>query len=234
KAIAEFLRGLPGVSDALQADPTLTDLSWIGGQMAAHFCDSEKVLELDFTQFRELDIMGFKVPVSQQTLFAAVLAATQVPTYFTIEVEDRDKAARLLELLTQKVPLKKERLLTLPTTFDAYRLPDYKKHPHYVVGFQVHVLKMRLHVALVGNQLVAATKADVLKEATPTADAPPAKDNPKAHALLRINVRALSRLEENFQLSWSEKARLACHRNTASIHSLLKLYDVPIDEVPKL
>jgi hypothetical protein len=233
KALGEFLRGLPGVAEALQADPTLTDLSWLGGQMAVHFCDSDKVLELDPTLLRELNVMGFKVSTQQQAMLAIALTATHLPTCFTMEVEDRDKATRLLELLTQQIPLKKEKLLTLPASLDAYRLPDYKNHAHYVFGFQVHVFKMRLHVALVGRQLVAATKAEVLKEVI---DAAEAAGNNGRHAqiLMRLNVRALNRLADNTQLSWSEKARLACHNNTITIHNLLKLYDVPIEETPRL
>jgi hypothetical protein len=103
-----------------------------------------------------------------------------------------------------------------------------------VVNLQVHVFKMRLHVALVGKQLVATTKADILKEAIDAADNPPAAGTAPAQMMLRVNVRALKRLQENFQLSWSEKSRLACHRNTMSIHNLIKLYDAPIQDVPKL
>jgi hypothetical protein len=233
KALGEMLRGLPGVAEALQADPTLTDLSWLGGQLAVHFCDSEKVLELDPMLLREFDIMGFKVNMQLQAMVAIGLTATQLPTCFTVEVEDRDKAARLLELLTQKIPLKKEKVFTLPASLDAYRLPDYKNHAHYVFGFQLHAFKMRLHAALVGRHLVAATRADVLKEVIDAAEAP-ANHGRQAQILMRVNVRALNRLADNFQLSWSEKARLACHSNTISIHNLLKLYDVPISEVPRL
>src|SRR5262249_52885442 len=139
-----------------------------------------------------------------------------------------------LEQLTKKIPLQKAKLLTLSTSLDAYRLPDYKKHPVYVLSFRVHALKMRLHVALVGGQLVAATKAHVLREVIDAGGAEPARDAAKAHLLLRLNVRALSKLQDNFQLSWSEKALLACHRNTISIYNLLKLYEVPMEEVPRL
>src|SRR5262249_50238414 len=55
-----------------------------------------------------------------------------------------------------------------------------------------------------------------------------------AHLLLRLNVRALTRLHDNMSLSWSEKSRLACHRNTISIYNLMKLYEVPIARVPRL
>lgn len=234
KAIGEFLRSIPGIADALKEDPTLTDLNWLGHQLAVHYCDGDQILELDPARLRELSFFGFKVPAMQQAWIGAGLIATQVPTYFTIDVEDVDKAARLLDMLARKIQLKKEMLLTLPATFDAYRLPDYKKHAHYVVNLQVHVFKMRLHVALVGKQLVATTKADILKEAIDAADNPPAAGTVPAQLMLRVNVRALKRLQENFQLSWSEKSRLACHRNTMSIHNLIKLYDAPIQDVPKL
>ena len=105
---------------------------------------------------------------------------------------------------------------------------------HYVFGLQLHAFKMRLHVALVGRQLVAATKADILKEFIDGTEAAGANNGRHAQILMRLNVRALNRLADNFQLSWSEKARLACHNNTISIHNLLKLYDVPIAELPRL
>jgi hypothetical protein len=168
-----------------------------------------------------------------QAMLGVALTATELPTCFTVEVEDRDKAARLLELLVQKIPLKKEKLLNLSVNLDAYRLPDYKNHAHYVFGYQLHAFKMRLHVAQVGKHLVAATKADVLKEVIDAAGTP-IKNNQHAHMLLRLNVRALNRLSENIQLSWSEKARIACHSNTISIHNLLKLHDVPLSAVPRL
>jgi hypothetical protein len=234
RAVGEFLRTVPGINEALKADPTLTDLSWLGSRLAVHFCDSDKVLEFDPTQLRDQEVFGFKVSALQQALAGAVLLAAQVPSYVSVEVDDADKAARLLELLVQKLPLQKESYLNFPATFDAYRLPDYKKHRHYVLTFQVQVLKMRLHTALVGNRLVAATKEDILKEVIDAAQTPPGAAASRDHLFLRLNVRALNRFQENLRLSWSEKARRACHRNTISLYNLIKLYDVPIAEAPRL
>jgi hypothetical protein len=178
--------------------------------------------------------VGSKVPVQLQVLAGALLTATEVPTYLTVAIEDRDKAARLLELLAEKAPLQKGNFLTLATSLDAYRLPEYKKHTPYVVSFRLYALKARLHLAVVGNQLVAATKAHVLREVIDSAATAPAAAGPKAHLLLRLSPRALERLRENVELTWSEKARLACHRNTISIYNLVKLYEVPLAEVPRL
>jgi hypothetical protein len=236
KAIADLVRAIPGVTEALRADPTLTDLGWLGDRVSLHFCDGDKILELDPSRFRELDTpFGVKLPATYQALAGALLTATEVPTYFTVDVEDRDKAARLLDLLLQKVPLQKGQLLTLPTSFDVYRLPEYKKHPLYVLTFRVYALKVRFHMALVGNQLVAATRDHVLKEVIDNAgEAPPAAEQPPAHLVLRLNAQALGRLRENVQSTWSEKARLACHRNAIAIYNLVKLYNVPVAEVPRL
>src|SRR5262249_29262276 len=140
KAVADMLRDLPGVGEALQADPTLTELNWLGDSVSVHYCDGEKVLELDVTRLREVDLLGTKVPILQQALLGAALTATEVPTYFSVDVEDRDKAARLLELLTQRIPLQRGKLLTVSTAMDAYRLPDYKKHAVYVLSFRLHAL----------------------------------------------------------------------------------------------
>jgi hypothetical protein len=234
KGIAEFLRAIPGVPEVLSADPTLTDLSWLGDQAALHYCDGETILEIDATRLRQFDLpFGGKASVPYQALAGAALTATEVPTYVSIGVEDRDKAARFLKQFARKAPLQKGKLLDFATALDAYRLPDYKKHARYVFTFRVYALKVRLHMALVGNRLVAATKAHVLKEVIDAA-APRAKDAPKAHLLLRLNARALNRLQDNLQLSWAEKSRRACHRNIISIYNLVKLYDVSVKEVPRL
>src|SRR5262249_18556568 len=100
KALGEFVSSLPGVKDALQADPTPTDLTWLGNQMAVHFCASDKILEMDPLRLQELNVMGFKVSAAQQAMLAIALTSTIVPTCYPLEVEDRDKAARLLEVLT--------------------------------------------------------------------------------------------------------------------------------------
>ena len=51
---------------------------------------------------------------------------------------------------------------------------------------------------------------------------------------MRLNRKGLNRLKDDLQLYWEEKARLACHKNTISIYNLVKLYEVPIEEVPRL
>jgi hypothetical protein len=235
KQVAEFVRNVPGIPEALRADPTLTDLSWLGDRIGLHLCDSDTILEIDPTQFHDLKVpLIGNLSFMQQAMLAGAVAATKVPAYLTIDVEDRDKAARLLEQLSTKIFLQKGNLLGLPTRLDAYRLPDYAQHVNYVLSYQIHAFKIRLHVAVVGNQLVAATRPELLREIIDASAAPVTQPPAKAHILLRLNRRALNRLANDVQLYWEEKARLACHSNAISIYNLLALYEVPFEEIPRL
>jgi hypothetical protein len=117
---------------------------------------------------------------------------------------------------------------------DAYRLPDYKGRAVYVLSGQLYAIKLRLHVALVGDQLVAATKPRVLHEVIDASAAKDPQPPVEAHMLLRLNRRALDRLHDDIQLFWAEKSRTACHRNISSVYNLCKLYGLPMADVPRL
>jgi len=229
-----FLRQIPGVPEVLDADPTLTDLSWLGDRLSVHLCDDDAILEIDPALLRPLDQLGFKVGLREQVLAGLALTALKQPLYIGIEVEDRDKAARLLELLTGKIALQKSSFLGLPTALDAYRLPDYKNHAIYVLSFQLYALKIRLHVALVGDQLVAATRVRTLREVIDAATAKDARPPAEAQVLVRLNRKAMNRLTGDLQLYWEEKSRLACFDNIPPIQTLARLYGVPVSEVNKL
>jgi len=149
-------------------------------------------------------------------------------------VENPQSAARLLEKLSEEIFLKEDNLFGLETRLDAYRLPDYKKHPIYVFSGQVYAVKIRLHCALVGEQLVAATKPEILREVIDAAAAPPVRKPVDAHLMVRLNRRALDRMLDDAKLYWEEKSRTACHRNIIAIYALRKFYDTPVDQITRL
>ena len=229
-------------------------MKWLGDRASLHFCDDDTVLEVDPTRFRPLDLPLLNhVSIDQQMIVSTALAAATMPTYFTFDIEDRDKAARLLEQLSKRVPLKEGDVFGLGTHFDAYRLPDYKQHAQYVFSFQLYAIKLRLHVAIVGNQMVAATKPEILKQVIDAEENPPEKEPRVAGAggaaeaadgnaatrepvqlLVRFNQRALDRLRSQLELYWAEKSRLACHHNAVSIYTLAKLYDTPLEDAARL
>jgi hypothetical protein len=234
--IAHFVQMVPGVSEVLRSDPTLTDLEWLGDRFALHFCDGETILQVDPTQLGSID-MPFvgEMPFQLQATLSAAVMATNMPVYATIDVENKQHASRLLEQLSQQVFLKQSRLAPgVDVRLDAYRLPDYKDHAIYVFSGRVFVMKVRLHVALVGNQLVGATKPEILREVIDAHQAVEQESGVEAHMLLRLNRKAVSRLYDDMQLYWAEKARTACHRNIISIYNLCKLYDIPVENVDQL
>ena len=234
--MAEMLRSIPGVAETLQANPTLTDLKWLGDRVGLHYCDGATILEIDPTQLQPTNVpfVG-SVPVEMQALVTSLLAAVNMPVYVTLDVENRDNAARLLEELSQQIFLKQGQLMPgLSTHFDAYRMPDYKEHPIYVYSGQLYAVKIRLHVAVVGDQLVAATKPEILCEVI---DANQNKDRQPpqtAHILVRFNRHGIKLLHDEVQLYWAEKSRIACHRNIISIYNLCNLYHIPVEEAPRL
>jgi hypothetical protein len=234
QANAALLKSIPGIPEVLEADPTLTDLKWVGDRFSVHVCDDDAIVEIDPSQLKALDLFGFKAGVTEQTVVALAVTAMKLPLYVAIDVEDREKAARLLEKLSSKIILKKIDLLNLPTTLDAYRLPDYKDHPIYVLTYQLYALKVRLHVAVVGDQLIAATKAKTLRDAIDSASQKDERKAAEGHLMWRFNRKALDRLTNDVQLYWEEKSRLACHDNIMPIYTLSKLYGVPIAEVNRL
>ena len=234
--IAGFLGGIPGLAEVLQANPTLTDMEWLGDRFGLHFCDGETILQIDPTQLGSADLpMLGDVPFPIQAAFSAMLMAANVPVYITVDIESREHAARLLDQLSQQIFLTKKDLMgALQLSLDAYRLPDYKGHAIYAFSGQMYVLKTRLHVALVGDQLVAATKPEILREVIDVSTAEETRPPTEAHMLLRLNRRAIKRLYDDLQLYWTEKSRIACHRNIISIYNLCKLYDIPVDQVSQL
>ncbi len=233
KRIGMLLRAVPGVPEVLEEDPTLTDLNWLGDRASLHFLDDRMIVEIDPTRLESLDLIG-SVDVLQQLGMAALLAATNLPIYLAVDVEDEDKAARLLEQLGSRIVLKERSVFGLPAEFDAYRLPDYEGRRLYVLSYQLYALKLRLHVSLVGGRLLAATELDALRQAIDAAHAPRAAEPVEAHALVRLSFQAMDELRSDLQLYWNEKLRQAAHRNIMPIYNLIQLYDVPIDQVNTL
>jgi hypothetical protein len=235
KAIGEHLRQVPGVAEVLRSNPTLTDLAWLGDRASLHFCDGDSILQVDPALMRplQLPLLG-NLSLEQQGAATALLMALKMPVYATIDIENRDQAAKLLQQLSQQVILRETELGGFRLSADAYRLPDYKSHPLYVFGIEFYAVKLRLHVAVVGDQLVVATKPELLREVIDASTAEEGQPPAPAHMLVRFNRRGLNRACDDVQLYWEEKARTACNRNISSIYNLVKLYGVKIDDVPRL
>lgn len=235
KVLAAQLREVPGVAEVLRSNPTLADMAWVGDRASLHFCDGDSILQVDPALMHplQLPLLG-NVSIGQQGAATALLMALTMPVYATIDVENRDQAAKLLQQLSQQIILQGADVGGFRLSADAYRLPDYKGHPLYVFGVELYAVKLRLHVAVVGDQLVVATKPELLREVIDASTAKDGQPPDAAHLLVRLNRRGLNRAYDDVQLYWEEKARTACNRNISSISNLVKLYGVKIDDVPRL
>ena len=233
--IATFLRAIPGVQEVVSEDPTLTDLSWLGERLSLHMCDGETVLQLDPSKLRPLEVPFIgRASTVQQALAGALIAGANLPVYASIDVEDRDKAQRLLDQFSKRLFLRTGQIGPLDTKLDAYRMPDYKQHSIYVLTGRIYAVTMRLHASLVGDQLVFATRPEVLRQVIDAGANEQAAEPREAHMLLRLNHRAIDRLRGSLELYWAEKSRVACHRNIVSIYNFHRLYDAPMDQIHKL
>ena len=233
ESLAEYLRAIPGVDDALQSDPTLTDLSWVGDRCSIHLCDDDAILEIDPTQLRPINLF-LPASVFQQSLVAAGIAAMNYPIYLTCDVEDEAKAERLLEGLTSEIFLQGDQIGEFATALDAYRLPDYKGRRMYVLSFQLYAAKLRFHVGLIDGKIVAATRSGVLREVIDAHEAQPEPRPMTAHAVLQFDFQSMQQMQQDVDMYWAEKARQASHRNIMPIYNLVKLYGVSMDDVNAL
>lgn len=240
--IGGFVRELPGMAEVLRSDPALFDLQWLGDRAELHFCDGDTIVEVDPTRLRSLDLpLIGRQSVRSQAAVAALVVGTDLPLYVACEVEDKAKAARLLELATQQVFLQRSTIGGVTTGLDGYRLPDHRGHAVYVFSARLYALKLRLFTALVGERIVAATQPELLHEVIDRSlkvSAPgsqePSGSAPEGHLTLRWNHRAIDDLFDEAQLYWAERSRLACHRNIPSVRNLHTLYGVQPAEVAEL
>ena len=232
---AKFLRMIPGVSEVVENDPTLTGLDWIGDRVSIHLCDGDSILQIDPTRLKTLDLPFIgKTSTDTQGMVAAVFMMANLPVYATVDIENREKAERTLQQFAERIFLQKGELAGFETKLDAYQLPDYKDHDIYVLNISLYAVSLRVHVALVGDQLVLATKPHVLREVIDASTAELNKDATKAHMLIRLNHKALDRMSDDVQLYWAEKSRVSCHRNVISIYNFHKMYGAPLDKIPEL
>ncbi len=232
---AKFLRTIPGVPEVVDEDPTLTDLSWIGDRVSVHLCDGDSILEIDPTRLKPLDLpLVGKASTEMQAWVAAVFMMANLPVYATVDVENQEKADRMLEQFAERIFLQEGEFVGFDTKLDAYQLPKYKDHKIYVLNVGLYALSLRIHVSLVGNQLVFATKPELLREVIDASTVEPDDNATEAHMLIRLNHRALNRMSDDVQLYWAEKSRVSCHRNVISIYNFHKLYDLPIEKIPEI
>ncbi len=234
-ATAQYLSTIPGLDQVIHEDPTLTDLNWLGDRVSLHYCDGDTILEIDPTQIRPLSLPFIgQATTIQQGIVGALAMSANMPVYATIDVTDREKAERLLQNFWQRIFLKDGQVVTLPAGLDAYQLPEYEGHAMYVLSARIYVATLRMHVALVGDRLVFATKPEILRQVIDQRNAADERPAANAHLLVQLRTSTLEKLKDDMALYWAEKSRLACHANIGSLYIFQQLYQVQPENVAGL
>ena len=228
--IAQALRVLPGVDGVLNDDPTLTDRNWLGDRMSVQLCDAHTVLEVDPTRLQNLHT-PFPIGLPYQMAAPTGLFAAAAPMYVGIDVEDQEKANRFLQQLSSRIFLHQQNFGEIGSAIDAYQLPPYKEHRIHVVSYRIYAARIRFYVAVVGDQLVAATEPFVLKQVidAATTDVPPREVS--GQFAVRLNTAAMKKLKGDIRIYWEERSRRASHKNVMPIYTLIHLYGVSVEGV---
>ena len=216
-----------------QKEEALTDLAWLGDQVSVQFCDAHTVLEVDPTRIRRL-ALPLPVSLTQQAGIATGLFAAAAPVYFGIDIEDADKADRFLKMLSSRIFLHQQDLGPLGTSIDAYQLPAYREHQVYVVSYRIYAARIRFYVAVVGDQLIAATEPYVLNQAIDAESSDVPKRELTGQFALRLNTLAMKKLRSDLRTWWEERSRRASHKNIMPIYTLIHLYGATVDEVDRI
>jgi len=233
-SIGMLIRSVPGVSDVLEDDPTLTDLSWLGDRVSVNFCDAHALLEIDPTMLKP-GALPIPLTTAQQSAIVAAIFATVSPSYVSLDIEDRDKADRFLQMLASRAFLYgRNDSGPFTTELDSYRLPSRKGHNIYVVSYRMYAARVRLYLAAVKDQLVVATTPEILNEVIDAALSANEPQNLEAHFALQLRAEAMKRFRADLQTYWAENSRRASHDNIMPIYTLLHLYGVTMDEVDRL
>ena len=240
RRIDERLRGLPGIARTLDADPTLTDLKWLGDRVSIHLCDGGSLLEIDPLVLRPFSLFR-PISTTDQMVVGAALMGLSLPAYATIEIKDAEKAQRFLDLLASGVSLEAKPLFQFETRLDAYRLPDYEGAARYVLSYQLYALKVRLYVSMAGDRLIAATTEETLRFAIDAlrsrphlAAAPMVAVQPDSHLCAELLLANMDRFRDPLGLFVAERARFACHGNIMSLQMLAGSHGVEPAEVNSL
>jgi Protein of unknown function (DUF3352) len=233
-AMGDWIRTVPGVSDVLKDDPTLTDLHWLGDRMSVNFCDTHALLEIDPTVIQP-GALPIPLTTVQQSGIVAALFATVSPVYVTLDIEDRDKADRFLQMLASRAFLYGgDNSGPFTTELDSYRLPSYRDHNIYVVSYRIYAARVRLYLSAVGDQLVVATEPQILNQVIDASLAGQDEQKLDAQFAIRIRPEAMQKFRGDLRTYWEEHSRRASHDNIMPLYTLIHLYNAPLDDIDKL
>lgn len=215
----EWLKNTDYVRTTL-AERNIPVLSWIGDEAALHLCDGPVLFTVEG---RTLGLLQSERggPSLGSLVAGYVLSALNLPTYASVQVTDRAQAERALPYLLNIVPYEYRRD---GTGFETYTLEPHRGTNIHVYSFSLFFARLRLYAAVVGDQLVIASRRNIVEDLIDRPTAPPSAST--ASMELSIYRTAFREIEPIVSQGYQEDLRHACQANLALADTLLDLSGV--------
>jgi hypothetical protein len=208
------------------------DLEWLGNDLSLNLCDGPVLFSAGG---RAMGMLGQEMGRSsslEPLIIGYLASALNLPTYLTVKVKDPARAEQSIPSLFRAL---------WPEyghsgddfSMETYSLDEYRGKPLYVANFTLWIVKLRLFAAVVDDQLVVASRRDVL---TDLIDVSRTDQNRKVTAKegsaeLTVYRSAFKELAESVSLGWQEELRHSCQKNLPLAAIMLKTLEVDAENL---
>ena len=208
----------------------------LGNQVGLHLYDAQQMFDFNLPSFLGQAAGSFRGGGGgvDEILWISLLVATlNSPVYVSVPVQDRQVVDGYLDQLDAYLSAQARRPEGsgwFQVSRDYYQLEAPSGGPKMrAFALQVGPLKWRFFLARIGDGLYLASKKFILddlaaleNQATPAV--PIVRENPAAHALVRIRPQNWKQVLPDFQLGWAENHRRACMNNLGPLTSVARGY----------
>lgn len=205
-------------------------LDWLGDELALNLCDGQVLFSAGG---RVMGLMGREMGRSslEPLVIGYLGSALNLPTYLTVKVTDAGKAERAIPYLFGA--LGPEHGRDGGFSVETYTIEDHGGKPLYVANFNVWVLRLRLYAAVVDDQLVIASRRDIVTDLIDASARTGGAKVEKHEGNMELSIyrTGFKQLEETVNLGWQEDLRHACHKNLPLAEILLTTLGLPPDRL---
>lgn len=208
----------------------------LGNQIGLHLYDAQQMFDFNLPSFlgEAAGTFGGRNLINDEVLWISLLVATlNSPAYVSVPVADRQVVDGFLDQLDAFLAAEARRREGngwLEVNTDYYQLDAAPTGPKVrAFALQLGPIKWRFFLARIGDGLYLASKKFILDDlaaldSQAPGTAPPARDNPVAHAMVRVRPQNWKLVLPDFDLGWAENHRLACLNNLGPLSGVSRGY----------
>ena len=155
-----------------------------------------------------------------------LLSALNLPTYLSVKVTDPDRAEKVLPQVFQSLMYEQN---SREFSSESYSLEPYRGKTISVFSFSLLIARIRLYAAVINDQLVIASRRDIITDLIDQASLMPAKA--AGNFEFSLYRTAFREIEPAVSLGYQEDIRRACHKNLALVETLLDTARITPDDI---